>query len=540
LTSHILSRSYHKQIPIVPICLVIGIIWFCTFMIFRQAPEWDNMEELVWANSFEMGYQKHPPLPTWVLYPLTMIFGKVVWLPYALGLICVASAQWISYQLYVRIAMQAQVTRPQDFGILAVLATSPLIYYTIRGGDYNHNAMQLWSIAAMYYFYYRAWEQERNNRLQKTYYFWWAFLGLMMGLALISKYSVVIQITVLLVHFFIARRWRWQKAWVGVLIAFGSFIFIAAPHLNWLYQQSLLGQGPIYYASQLMSVSASLVDRVIDLFKDFLLTQVYRILPCVIVLGYVYYLSRQPKTQLNTPPSGITWWSQIPRADQLFLIFLGIGPCITAISIGILFNQNIEAKWAVTFFIVIGFIAWIYANDALNIPRLTRVVIAGHIICAFIFGTLTGPGASYIGKQGRATFPSQEMANVIQQRWQEHPELTNGKPIGLVVGDTWIIGHIIVHDPVHQGKDIKPWINANDLMSPWMTEKDKQQVALILIDQGPKSTDKKRHLGHPPTKEVQDMFDRALVKGIESIPWTKKEGAPPLQIQWAILPYNPS
>jgi len=64
---------------------VIGIIWFCTFMIFRQAPEWDNMEELVWANSFEMGYQKHPPLPTWVLYPLTMIFGKVVWLPYALG-----------------------------------------------------------------------------------------------------------------------------------------------------------------------------------------------------------------------------------------------------------------------------------------------------------------------------------------------------------------------------------------------------------------------------------------------------------------------
>ena len=536
MISHLYHRLHHKQILIVPICLMIGIIWFCTFMIFRQAPEWDNMEELVWANSFEMGYQKHPPLPSWVLYPLTMIFGKVVWLTYALGLICVATAQWISYQLFIRIAMQAKVTRPQDFGILAVLATSPLIYFTIRGGDYNHNAMQLWSIAAMYYFYFRAWEQERNNSFQNTYYVWWVLFGLMMGLAVISKYSVVIQIVVLLVHFFLASRWRWQKAWVGVLIALGGFVCIAAPHLNWLYQQSLLGQGPIYYASQLMSVSASLWDRAIDLFMDFLLTQIYRLIPCFIVFGYVYNLCRPSKAQ----PSNPSWWSQIPRADQLFLIFIGIGPCVTAISIGILFNQNIEAKWAVTFFIAIGFIAWIFANDILDIQRLTRVVLMGHIIFACLFGILTGPGASYVGKQGRTNFPSQEMANAIQKRWLEHPELTNGKPIGLVVGDTWIIGHMIIHDPIHLGKEMKPWINANDLMSPWMTEKDKQQVALVLIDQGPKSTDKKRHLGHAPSKEVQQMFDQAPVKGKELIPWTKNESAPHLQIQWAILPYKPS
>jgi len=540
LTTYFNRRLHHKQIPIIPICLVIGMIWFCTFMIFRQAPEWDNMEELVWANSFEMGYQKHPPLPTWVLYPLTMIFGKAVWLPYALGLICVASAQWISYQLYVRIAKQANVTRPQDFGILAILATSPLIYFTIRGGDYNHNAMQLWSIAAMYYFYYRAWELERRISFQKIYYVWWAFFGLMMGLALISKYSVVIQIAVLLGHFFIASRWQSRKAWIGVLIAFGGFVSIAAPHLNWLYQQSLLGQGPIYYASQLMSVSASFGDRVLELFFDFLLTQVYRLLPCFAVVGYVYYLCRQSKTQSSAPSSNPTWWSGISRADQLYLIFVGIGPCLTAISIGVLFNQNIEAKWAVTFFIMIGFIAWIYANESLDVQRMTRVVIIGHIIFALLFGILTGPGASYIGKQGRANFPSQEMAKMIQQRWLEHPELTNGKPISLIVGDTWIIGHLIVHDPIHQGKEMKPWINASDLMSPWLTEKDKQQVALILIDQGPKSTDKKRHLGHAPSKEVQQMFDKATVKGTESIPWTLKEGAPPLQIQWAILPYNPS
>jgi len=39
---------------------------------------------------------------------------------------------------------------------------------------------------------------------------------------------------------------------------------------------------------------------------------------------------------------------------------------------------------------------------------------------------------------------------------------------------------------------------------------------------------------------VQRMFDQAPVKGVETVPWTMKEGAPPLEIQWAILPYEPS
>ena len=508
-------------------------------MIFRQAPEWDNMEELVWANSFEMGYQKHPPLPTWILYPLTLIFGKVVWLPYALGLMCVALAQWISYHLYVRIALQAKIKNPEELGILAILATSPLIYYSIRGGDYNHNAMQLWSIAAMYYFYYRAWENERNNRIQNSYYVWWVLFGLMVGLAFISKYSVVIQIIVLLGHFCMTSRWRLHKAWVGVLIAFLGFGVIAGPHLSWLYQQSLLGQGPIYYASNLMSESASFLDRVFNLLVNFLFTQVYRLLPCFIVIAYVYYLVRQSRDQL-TASSSPSWWSKTPRADQLFLIFLGVGPCITAMSIGILFNQKIEAKWAVTFFIMIGFISWRYANDTLDVKRLTRVILVGHVIIALFFGVVTGLGASYIGKQGRANFPSQELAKVIQQRWLEHPELNNGKPIGLLVGDTWIIGHVMIHDPIYQGRNMKPWINADDLMSPWIVEKDKQQVALILIDQGTKSYDKKSSQGQPPSKEVQEMYEKAPVKGVETIPWTKKNGAPPLEIKWAILPYNPS
>ncbi len=509
-------------------------------MIFRQAPEWDNMEELVWANSFELGYQKHPPLPTWVLYPLTLIFGRVTWLPTALGLMCVALGQWITYQLYVRIAEHAKLTNPQEISLLAILVSSPLVYFSIRGGDYNHNAMQLWSIAAMYYFYYRAWEKETVSQSPQTYFWYWGLMGLMMGLAFISKYSVVIQIGVLITHFCFVGRWRRARSWLGVLLAAVVFLCITTPHLVWLYHQTELGQGPIYYASQLMITQSSLLERCITMLKDFLLTQVFRLLPCFLVLGVIYFLYKKIPQNGGSFVIRPTWWSQVQRQDQQFLIWLALGPCVLAMLIGIILDQKIEAKWAVTFFIAFGFIGWFYANDLLDVVRLRKMVIVGHVIFAVSFGIITGPVASYLGKQGRSNFPSQALANVIAQRWQEHPELTKGEPIRLIVGDTWIIGHTIIHDRVSQGKNIKPWIDANDLSSPWMRPEDKRHTALILIDHAPKPLGQWWRAGHPPSKEVQRMFDQAPVKGVEVVPWTTKTDAPPLEIQWAILPYEPS
>jgi hypothetical protein len=39
----------------------------------------------------------------------------------------------------------------------------------------------------------------------------------------------------------------------------------------------------------------------------------------------------------------------------------------------------------------------------------------------------------------------------------------------------------------------------------------------------PKVEGKWWRAGHPPNQKVQEMFDKATVKGIESIPWTMKK-----------------
>ena len=125
-------KPKQETLKAILICLLISIIWWLSYILFRDAPEWDNMEELVWANSFEIGYQKHPPLPSWILYPLTKVFGKVLWLPIALGLLSVFATQVISYFLYRDIQANATHQIPSYAPLVAVLTASPIIYYTIR------------------------------------------------------------------------------------------------------------------------------------------------------------------------------------------------------------------------------------------------------------------------------------------------------------------------------------------------------------------------------------------------------------------------
>jgi hypothetical protein len=316
-------------------------------------------------------------------------------------------------------------------------------------------------------------------------------------------------------------------------------LVIASPHLIWLYDQTLRGQGPIYYVSQAMQTPETHMDRLIELFRDFLLTQIYRIVPCILFVFYLYRLHKKSHASNIESKKEASWWSHIRPDDQRFLLVLALGPSFVAMLIGVIFDQKIEAKWAVTFYIAIGFASWVFANSRLDMKSIIKFTIVGHLVFAIFFGIFTGPVASYLGKQGRGNFPSAELAKVIQKRWAEHPELTNGEPISLIVGDTWIIGHLVIHDPVRKGRDMKPWIDANDLMSPWIADQDKQQVALILIDHIPKVEGKWWRAGHPPNQKVQEMFDKAAVKGIESIAWTMKKDAPPLEIQWAILPYKP-
>ena len=523
--------------------LLIGCIWFFTTILIRHAPEWDNMEELVWASSFEWGYQKHPPLPSWIIYPLTMLFGKVIWLPFALGFISVVFSQWIVYNLYIKICKQSKDLIPPHAPLVFVLTGSLILYYTVRGGDYNHNSMQLWSIAAMFYFYYSAWVIERStdfeNHQKKTYFYFWILLGLFTGLALLAKYSAMVQIIVLFVHFLYEKRFLKKKALLGFFISIVICILIMSPHLIWLYEQTSLGQGPLFYAKESLTESSSYATKLVELFSGFLLTQILRVSPVIIAIYLLFKLSKNSdeSKQVLEQENDLkpTWWKRFSQKDQVFLVLFAMGPTLVALLIGIIFGQKIEAKWAVTFYLGIGILGALVARE-IDISKFVKKILWLHLIFAIGFGLIVGPGADYLGKQGRGNFPSKKLSEEINLRWQENSAITQGNPISLIAGDTWIIGNVIINDPVSSGKNIKAWIDANDLESPWLTAVDRKKPLLILMDYSPTPSGKWWRGGHPPSAKVMELFAKAPVKGVVSIPWTSNKNAPPLQVQWAILP----
>ena len=525
------------------IFLLIACIWFFTTLLIRNAPEWDNMEELVWASSFEWGYQKHPPLPSWLIYPLTMLFGKVIWLPFALGFTSVVLSQWIVYNLYIKICKQTKEFVPPWAPLVFVLTGSFILYYTVRGGDYNHNSMQLWSIAAMFYFYYSSWVIERKTEFEtyheKTYYFHWILLGLFTGLALLSKYSAMVQITVLFVHFLFEKRFLKKNALIGIFISIAFCLLIMSPHLYWLYEQTTLGQGPLFYARESLTDSSTYAAKLFELFNGFLLTQVLRVAPIIVVIYLLFRLNNN-KDKLQQPLQiervlKPTWWELFSQKDRIFLVFFAIGPTIVALLIGILFGQKIEAKWAVTFYLGFGILGALVARE-IDIKSFVKKILWLHLIFAMGYGLIVGPGADYLGKQGRGNFPSKKLSEEIHLRWQENNAITQGKPITLIAGDTWIIGNVIINDPVSRGRNIKAWIDANDLESPWLTKADKNAPLLILMDYVPTPSGKWWRGGHPPSAKVMELFAKAPVKGVVSIPWTSNKNALPLKVQWAILP----
>jgi 4-amino-4-deoxy-L-arabinose transferase-like glycosyltransferase len=188
------SPAAPSIVPLV-VLLLLGhlVLWTLLTGISHRAPDWDNMEELVWASSMEWGYYKHPPLPSWLMVGLVALFGRPVWLTFFAGQLAVVLSLWLVWRLGCEITSERRA-------LIAVLLVSPITYYTVRGVMNNHNTIQLWSVAGAIWMFYRA---VRHDSMRA-----WAGLGLFSGLALLTKYSVVVQFAAFFLFLLFSGTWR--------------------------------------------------------------------------------------------------------------------------------------------------------------------------------------------------------------------------------------------------------------------------------------------------------------------------------------------
>lgn len=498
--------------PLVVLLLLAHLLlWSGLTGISHRAPDLDNMEELVWGNVFEWGYYKHPPMPSWVLFGLISLFGRPVWLTFFAGQLSVVLSLWFIWRLGCEMTSQKNA-------LIAMLVITPITYFTVRGVISNHNTMQLWSVAGCLWMFYRAWRHEGMRD--------WLALGFCCGLAMLTKYSALVQFAVFFLFLLCTGSLRQARTWKGIAVASGVFLLMLVPHVFWLSQQV---KTPIGYAAASISREMTRLDQ-LQMLGDFVGTTLARLAPMAFGLIIITLLVVKQKRRMTpAKQSDEKLVQELRPADRFFILFVGMGPLVlTAVTVLVL-KARIIADWATTFYLLFGFLPfWLFQRDTGTrlLRTCLKVIILMQIVTALGYALARGPLSDMTGRATRANFPGAAVSAQLLAEWNAHVQI----PLTLVAADTWLGGNIAIH----AGRNVNVVIDGDVDKSQWVTPKQAALCGmLVALDRSPSASD-------IIAPKVVDLMSKAIIKGTIQLPWTKKTDGPQVVIDWGIIPPLPS
>ena len=506
------ARIESQRMAVYVVVFLLGMValWSVLCVVSHRSPDADSIEELVWSSSFEWGYYKHPPVPTWLLYPLTLVFGKHIWLTFVAAQISSACALWFTWKL------GCEFTSPRR-AFIAMLMVSVTAYFSIRATTYNHNSAQLWSIVAATWMYYRALRYGRPRD--------WTWLGIICAMALLTKYSALIQFAAFFAFFLWRGYWRDRQARQGVLIALVPFAILIAPHVYWLFHH---GFEPIAYADTSIVPTAAEHLRVGSELLGFLSTQLGRLSPMLVAWGLLYLWNRRyPNGQGPAPDTVSTPAAPYSRMlrdwDRSFLLIVGLAPTALTVVVTWILDTNLGSSWASTFFVLFGFYTywWLGSDERANLRRTAIIVASIQILLATGYAAGRGPLAYYTGYKTDSTYPGTTLSHKLQAIWHSH---VPDEPLTLVAANTWLGGNIAVH----MRKSANVFVDADIRKSPWLKGRNLMRCGMLIAfgngDHGP-----------GPTDAVRRLYDAAPYKGTLQQRWSAPDSYL-LEIHWAIIP----
>jgi dolichol-phosphate mannosyltransferase len=197
--------------------LAVGVIVyaFALRLVYAGSVEMMPEETYYWNYSqhLDFGYLDHPPMVAWLIRVGTAIFGQTEFGVRAGALCCGAVTSIFIYRL-------ARNLYGQSAALGALLLAQALPFFFLSGLLMTPDAILAAAWAASLYFLERALLGGQARA-------WW-FLGLCLGLGMISKYSIAL-LGVVAMAFMIwdppsRRWWRRPEPYVAALIAFLIFL----------------------------------------------------------------------------------------------------------------------------------------------------------------------------------------------------------------------------------------------------------------------------------------------------------------------------
>ena len=398
----------------------------------------DLIEALTYGREWQLGYDKLPPLPWWLVEIAYRAVGRD-FAYYALAQIAVLTALWLVF-------LTARPIVGPTGALAAILIVDGLHYLNYTAAKFNHDVIQLpfWALAG--YAFHAA---LRRGRLIH-----WALLGLAIGLSLWSKYFVLVLAVPLTVFLVADRDARKSFVTPGPYIALAVAAIVMAPHLLWLVANDFL---PFRYAEARAAVARSFVDHIFHP-GAFALSQLGFLIPALLI-ALPLFLPRAPKTE----PAAQDF-------DTRIVTWLTFGPVATLLLLSVATGRGTIAMWGYPLFLFVGLWLVMAARQKIEGLRLARIVVAWTVVAVVYVGVFAvnyDVLPRYDHRYRAVHYPGGALADALSKRFRA----ATGQPLAYVIGPMWDggnVGHYAAERPrvlIDGRRERAPWIDLADLYS---------------------------------------------------------------------------
>lgn len=463
------------------------LIWMIAPILCSSSFPLDVPEGIYWGREFQLGYYKHPPFSSWILYSFYYVFGQFG--PYLLSQICIVITMYCVYLLAKKLVSHEKA-------VLSSCLLLGVFYYTWPSLEFNHNIAQMPIWAGLIYLFYLV--------LQKNTWLLWTVFGVVMGIGMLTKYSVAILIISMVIFSFITpyrQIWLSAKPWVAVCIA----LIVFSPHFIWLYQNDWL---TIHYIQARSHEDGNAKDRIGAL--KFLVTQLINFIPLLIILACAKCLKFKKII--------------IKYTDWTFLIFLGLFPAISLFLLGVTTGLTIKDMWASPMWCLVPLLFIIMVPDDVftnKKPILWNGLCIWLIVVTTLMIVYVQFGGQIRNKPSRMDWPQVQLSENIEQQW-------NSKSVcklDTIGGDNWLAilsATAMKNMPsvyMSDSEKYSNWVDLNRLKthgSVMLWEKDQRPIL-------------------PYFSELQKDSNLVVYNGEWNLSWHKVPKKEPLQVEWYLF-----
>ncbi|MEY2781021.1 MAG: hypothetical protein RL307_725 [Pseudomonadota bacterium] len=430
----------------------------------------DSWEQLVWAQSFEWGYWKHPPLTTWLMASLQRYWGPSALWPYLLGGVCAVITLYGVYRL-------ALILLPIESVNWVVLLFTLNNGFTRRAQVFNHNSVL---VALMALLAWRLAVALISGRTKD-----WIWVGLLAGFGLITKYQALMPIAFL--GLMVVLVWaapnpkplptawagrpsphaleKLHPSWLGLGLALGTALMCLAPHGWWLWQNE--GLPMKYVEKSLQGQQGGVWSEALSLY----VLQFRNWIPGLLLLGVHSLVWRwtQGPSQSRVVWSHPWWWTLI------------WGPALALLALAS-FGVSLQSHWGMQAlqFLVLPLAVWAasrWGQPKLWVWWLWAVIHIGGLVlmASEMTGTIRAEHADVRKVQARHV-----VVNAVDH-WQK----TTPCPLIRVEAPSHLGGMMLAYfQPVTPWAMIQVSEDGDPLKSPWAEPSDLARTGVLRLSMG--------------------------------------------------------